>query len=67
MPSPPSSTVVVVLHTGAEVTLTAYLFRVLVYLLAFAGVGVTVFWSLRVIDIVRSKASGRGGSTESEP
>ena len=60
------STSFVVLHTGHAVTLVEYLFRVLVYLLAFAGIGVTVFSSLRVIGIVRSELGRRGRVTDDE-
>jgi len=48
------STTVVVLHTGQAVSPAEYLFRVLVSLLAFAGIGVTIFWGLRTGEIVRS-------------
>jgi len=51
------STPLAVLHTGQAVTLFEYLFRVLVYLLAFAGIGVTIYWGLRVIGVVPSEIS----------
>jgi hypothetical protein len=66
MPSLLISTLVVILHTGEAVTLSEYLFRVLVYLLAFAGVGVTIFWCVRVIEVVRSEISRRVGVTDNE-
>ena len=66
MPSLLMSILVVVLHTGEAVALSEYLFRVLVYLLAFAGIGVTVFWGVRVIEIVRSEISRRVGVTDNE-
>jgi hypothetical protein len=54
------------LHAGEAVTLSEYLFRVLVYLLAFAGLGVTIFWSVRVTEIVHSEISRRVGVTDDE-
>ncbi len=66
MPSLVISTVVVVLHAGEAVTLAEYLFRVLVYLLAFAGIGVTIYWGVRVIEIVQSAISRRGRITDNE-
>lgn len=66
MPSILISILVVVLHTGEAVTLAEYLLRVLVYLLAFAGIGVAVFWGVRVIEIVRSEISRRVGVTDNE-
>lgn len=45
-------------------TLGEYLFRVLVYLLAFTGIGVTLFWGIRVIGVVHSEISKRGGINE---
>jgi len=66
MPSLLISTLIVVLHTGEAVTLVEYLFRVLVYLLAFAGIGVTIFWGVRVIEIVHSEISRRVGVTDNE-
>jgi len=66
MPSLLISTGVVVLHAGEAVTLSEYLFRVLVYLLAFAGLGVTIFWSVRVTEIVHSEISRRVGVTDDE-
>jgi hypothetical protein len=50
----------VVLHTGQGVSLVEYLFRVLVYLTLFTGIGVTVFWVVRMIEIVQSKIDRRG-------
>ncbi|WP_197431209.1 hypothetical protein [Halorubrum sp. CBA1125] len=47
-------------------TLAEYLFRVLVYLLAFAGIGITIFWGVRLIEIVHSAISSRGGVTDNE-
>ncbi len=44
----------VILHTEQTVTLGEYLFRVLVYLFAFTGIGVAIFWCVRMIGIVRS-------------
>lgn len=46
------STWFVVLHAPQSVTLVEYLFRVLVYLLPFIGIGVTILWGVRVIGIV---------------
>lgn len=66
MPSLLISTLVVVLHTGEAVTLSEYLFRVLVFLLAFGALGVTIFWGVRVIEIVRSEISRRVGVTDNE-
>lgn len=66
MPSFVISTFVVVLHAGEALTLGEYLFRVLVYLLTFACIGVTIFWSVRAIEIVRSAISRRGGINENE-
>lgn len=48
-------------------TLAEYLFRVLVYLLAFTGIGVTIFWGVRAIEIVHSVISRREGINENEP
>lgn len=56
----------VVLHTVQAVTLVEYLFRVLVYLLAFTGIGVTIFGGFRVIEIVQSEISRRGGINDNE-
>lgn len=67
MPSLVISILVVVLHAGEAVTLAEYLFRVLVYLLAFASIGVTLFWSVRVIEIVQSAISRRRGINKNEP
>ena len=47
-------------------TLSEYLFRVLVYLLAFAGLGISISWSIRVIEIVHSESSRRMGVTDNE-
>ncbi len=57
----------VVLHTGHSVTLVEYLFRVFVSLLAFGGIGVTIFWGVRTIGAVHSKVSRRGEINENEP
>lgn len=62
-----ASTVPVVLHTGQAVTLVEYLFRVLVYLLAFTGIGVTVFSGLRAVEIVQSGIGRRGRTDDNEP
>jgi hypothetical protein len=67
MPSLTSAVLFVVLHTGAEVTLTAYLVRGLVYLVAFTGVGVATVGGLRAIELVRSETTRRGGIAEDEP
>lgn len=61
------STAFVVVHTGHSVTLVEYLFRVLVSLLAFAGLGVTVFWGVRIIGAAHAAISRRGGIDENEP
>jgi len=66
MPSLLISPLVAVLHTGEAVTLSEYLFRVLVYLLAFGGLGVTIFWGVRVIEIVRSEINRRVGVTDNK-
>ena len=66
MPSLLISTLIVVLHAGEAVTLVEYLFRVLVYLLAFGGIGVTIFWGVRIIEIVHSEISRRVGVTDNE-
>jgi hypothetical protein len=57
----------VVLHTGHSVTFGEYLFRALVYLVAIAGLGVTVFYGVRAVEVVRSELSRRGGLDENEP
>jgi len=62
-----SSVAFVVLHIGQAVTFGEYLYRVLVYSLAFTGVGVAIFWGLRVLEIVRSEINGRGGIDDDEP
>ncbi len=54
------STAFVGLHTGHSVTLVAYLSRVVVSLVALAGIGLTVFGGVRAIEIIRSTASRRG-------
>lgn len=66
MPSLLISPLVVVLHAGGAVTLSEYLFRVLLHLLAFAGIGVTIFWGVRVTEIVRSEISRRVDVTDNE-
>ncbi len=48
-------------------TLVEYLFRVFVYLLTFTGTGVTTFWGVRVIGIVRSETARRGRTDDCEP
>jgi hypothetical protein len=60
------STLSVVLHTGQAVTLGEYLFRVLVYGLAFTGISVTSYVGLRVYEIVNSEISKRERINEIE-
>jgi hypothetical protein len=66
MPSLLISTGVVVLDAGEAVSISEYLFRALVYLLAFAGLGVSIFRSIRVIETVHSEISRRMGVTDNE-
>lgn len=47
-------------------SLGEYLFRVLVYLLVFTGIGVTMFWGVRVIEIVYSEISGHRGTNDNK-
>ena len=49
-------TTFVLLHGfGPEITLLEYLFRVVLYLFAFGGVAVIVFWGLDVVRTVHSR------------
>jgi len=59
------STAAIVLHSGHSVTLEQYLFRVFVYLLTFACIGVTLFWGTRVVGTVHSKV-GKWGTNKNE-
>ena len=54
-----AATPFVVLHGGAglEITLLAYLFRVVLYLFAFGGVAVVVFCGLDVLRSIRSRVA----------
>lgn len=53
----------VVLHLGQSISMAEYFFRVLVYLLTFAGFGATVFGAVRIIDAIRSYAGNRRSDT----
>lgn len=61
------SPTVAVLHAGQAVTLATYLVRVVAYLLAFAGIAVTVYWSVRAFEVVRSAVDRRLGPPSSDP
>lgn len=56
----------VVLHLAENVGLRVYLLRVLTFLLAFGGFGVTVYLGLRVIDVVRANHDSPPGSDDTE-
>lgn len=44
-----------ILHVGHEVTLVEYLYRVVVYLTAFGGAGVVVYWGVELIGSGKSR------------
>ena len=51
---------------GLEMTLLTYLYRVLLYLLVFGGIGVLVFWWLDVVEVVRSAFLVKRGHREND-
>lgn len=53
----PIAPAVLVLHTGHSLSLEEYLFRVLLYILAVACVGVVLYWGVRVVEMVHSERS----------
>lgn len=61
------STSFAVLHASQSVPFAEYLVRVFVYLLFFSGIGVTMYWAVRVIELVQSEISGRGETNDADP
>ena len=58
----------IILHGGfgLEITLFDYLIRVVLYLFAFGGIAVIVFWGLDVVRAIRSRIVDKWSSREND-
>ena len=56
----------IVLHTGQTITLVEYVIRLFVYLVSITGIGVSMYWVVRVTEIVYAEISGDRGSNDTK-
>ena len=58
----------VILHGfGLEITLLEYLFRVVLYLFAFGGIAVIVFWGLEGTSAIQSGVVEKWSGEKNDP